>query len=268
MKKFILWAIGVLVVILISLKLLEFVSGHKRPSSQVDSQPMITANFVDTAKIAAVTKFRSCQGHIVVPQDGSETRSNMKHYFYLNKEFTQARRQVELFAPFDGYVSDIYQGDAEFSDRNPASRDMTFSKKKGLTARSAWGLTLLHVEPLETLKEGQSVKAGELVGYVSLELIPPYYAFDVVYAKMGTFPKKIDLWTSPYAALDSAFSHMTPTVLSQYQALGSRTATDYVINRAVRQASPCEYGPDGRSFNTERNNSWYNDWVGTIDNAA
>src|SRR3989344_8720355 len=76
---------------------------HSQTSSkEVEATPTITASFVDPTKIAAITKFRSCQGHIVVPQDGSEVRSNMKHYLYLKKEFTSARRLVELYAPFDG----------------------------------------------------------------------------------------------------------------------------------------------------------------------
>jgi len=261
------WLVAGLVAIVI---IVVGLFGHRttttRPSDE--DQPQITANFVNPAKIAVISKFRSCQGHIVVPQDGSEPRSNMKHYLYLKKEFTAARRQVELYAPFDGYVSDIYQGDKDFSDRHESSRDLTISQKKGLTARSAWGFTFLHIEPRDGLKEGQKVTAGDLLGYVSLELIPPYYAFDVAYAKMGTFPKKIDKWNSPYAKLDSAFGQATEAVIAEYRELGAKSASDFVIDQATRQASPCQYGPDGRSFDTNRDGDWDNDWIGKLENAV
>lgn len=254
----------VVIAIMVALGLLAKINP---PKQKAETKPQVTENFVNPAKIAAITKFRSCQGHVVVPQDGLEPRSNMKHYFYLKKAFTGERRQVELYAPFDGYVSDIYQGDADFSDRNPASRDMTISKKKGITSRNGWGFTFLHIEPRDGLKEGQAVKAGELVGYVSLELIPPYYAFDVAYAKMGTFPKKVDNWTSPYAELDSVFNNTSEAVVLQYQTLGATSAQDFVIDKPTRQTDPCQYGQDGRSFDHKRDASWHNDWIGNPEEA-
>ncbi|TSC65953.1 MAG: Uncharacterized protein CEO22_289 [Candidatus Berkelbacteria bacterium Gr01-1014_85] len=259
-------AIIVALVLLALLFTSHLIFGPK-DEQKTDEFPFITANFVNPAKIAAISKFRSCQGHIVVPQDGLEPRSNMKHYFYLKHEFTQSRRQVELYAPFDGFVSDIYEGDADFSDRNPASRDVTVSKRKGLTARSDWGLTFLHIEPESALKEGQRVKAGDLLGYVSLELIPPYYAFDIVYAKLGMGTKRVDNWNSPYKALDSAFNHMSDQVLAEYALLGGRQPSDFVIEPAIRQAEPCQYGSDGRSFDRQKNRNFDNDWRGNIQEA-
>lgn len=270
MKK--IWWVVIIAVVIVAMLLVggEFV--RRRPTSSGstsgEAAPIITANFVDPAKIAAITKFRSCQGHIVVPQDGSETRSNMKHYLYLKKEYTDTRREVELFAPFDGFVSDIYKGDEDFSDRNAASRDLTVSKSKGLGARSDWGFSFLHIEPRDGLKEGDAVKAGELLGYVSLELIPPYYAFDVVYAKMGTFPKKIDKWSSPYAALESAFAHMDSQTLAKFTTFSANSADDFAISKTIRDAAPCQYGSDGRQFNQERTEAWYQDWLGNIEDAV
>src|SRR3989344_182964 len=273
MKK-ILWVVIAVVVIVVLLlvggEIVKRQDGsHNQTNGKGDeTTPTVTSSFVDPTKIAAITKFRSCQGHIVVPQDGSEVRSNMKHYLYLKKEFTSSRRLVELYAPFDGFISDIYKGDKDFSDRNPASRDLTVSKSKGLGARSGWGFSFLHIEPRDGLKEGNAVKAGELLGYVSLELIPPYYAFDVVYAKMGTFPKKIDKWNSPYAALESAFAHMDSQALAKFAVFGADSADDFAIAKATRDAAPCQYGPDGRQFDQTRTDAWYNDWKGNINDAV
>ncbi len=243
-------------------------TGRQTDSSDSSESPTITANFVDLDKIAAITKFRSCQGHIVVPQDGTETRSNMKHYFYLKKAYTTTPKQVELYAPFDGFVSDIFAGDKDFSDRNPNSRDVSISKKKGFTSRGSWNMTILHIEPRDGLEEGNAVKAGELLGYVALEKIPPYYAFDVVYAKTGIIPKKVDNWTSPYAALDSVFNHMTDSAIAAYSVFGADSAEDFVIAKATRDAAPCQYGEDGRQFSRERNLDWDNDWLGNLNDAV
>ncbi len=266
--------VGIVVLFLIGGEVVKRQTGLHEQAGSTDSNtteqaPTITANFVDLDKIAAITKFRSCQGHIVVPQDGTETHSNMKHYFYLKKEFTKEQGQVPLYAPFDGYVTDIFDGDGEFSDRNPLSRDVSLGTKKGITARSAWALTILHIIPVETLKEGVAVKAGDLLGHVSLELIPPYFAFDVTYAKMGTFPKKIDKWSSPYAALDSVFNHMNSTVLAKYdKRFGVGEAQDFSVAKATRDAAPCQYGPDGRQFDQARSDAWYDDWLGDLNDAA
>ena len=266
--------VGIVVLFLIGGEVVKRQTGLHEQAGRTDSGateqiPTITANFVNLDQIAAITKFRSCQGHIVVPQDGSETRSNMKHYFYLKKEFTKEQGQVPLYAPFDGYVTDIFDGDGEFSDRNPASRDVSLGTKKGFTARSAWALTILHIVPVETLKEGDAVKAGDLLGYVSLELIPPYFAFDVTYAKMGTMPKQIDNWRSPYKALDSVFNHMNSTVLAEYdKRFGMGTAQDFSVAKAMRDASPCQYGEDGRQFSRQLNKDWDNDWIGNLDDAV
>lgn len=266
--------VGVVILFLIGGEVVKRQTGSRGQTQSTDSttteqMPTITANFVNLDQIAAITKFRSCQGHIVVPQDGSETRSNMKHYFYLKKEFTKEQGQVPLYAPFDGYVTDIFDGDGEFSDRNPASRDVSLGTKKGFTARSAWAMTILHIIPVETLKEGDAIKAGELLGHVSLELIPPYFAFDVTYAKMGTMPKQIDNWRSPYKALESVFDHMDKNVLAQYDArFGVGAAQDFSVAKATRDASPCQYGEDGRQFSRQLNKDWNNDWLGNLEDAV
>ncbi|MCR4277572.1 MAG: hypothetical protein NUV80_05470 [Candidatus Berkelbacteria bacterium] len=238
-------------------------------STEKDEAPTVTTNFVDVDKIAAITKFRSCQGHIVVPQDGSETRSNMKHYFYLKKEFTSAQGMVPLYAPFDGYVFDIFSEEGEgFSDRVAESRDVSFSKEKGFLSRSGWMLTILHIIPTSSLKKGDAVKAGQLVGHVALEKIPPYYSFDVTYSKMGTFPKKVDGWNSPYAALDSVFNHMDSAILARFQLFGITTPESFIISKSIRDASPCQYRSGSVQFDRELNKDWANDWIGNIKDAV
>lgn len=234
-----------------------------------DNAPTVTANFVDLDKIAAITKFRSCQGHVVIPQDGTETRSNMKHYFYIKKEFTDTQGVVPLYAPFDGYITDIFAEEGEgFSDRVAESRDVSFTEKKGFFSRSSWMLTILHIIPVDSLKKGDTVKAGQLVGHVALEKIPPYYSFDVTYSKMGTFPKKVDGWNSPYAALESVFDHMDSSVLAQFQRFGTTTPESFVVSKSARDASPCQYRSGSIQFDRSLNKDWDNDWIGNLEDAV
>lgn len=274
MKK-IWWAVIALVV-LVALFLIggEGYKRHANPQTATNGTkksqaPTVTANFVDLDKIAAITKFRSCQGHIVVPQDGTETRSNMKHYFYIKKEFTSAQGMVSLYAPYDGYIADIFSEKGEgFSDRVDESRDVSFSKEKGIFSRSNWMLTILHIIPTDSLKQGDAVKAGQLVGHVALEKIPPYFSFDVTYSKMGTFPKKVDGWNSPYAALESVFSHMDASVLAQFQRFGATTPESFVVSKTTRDASPCQYRPGSIQFDRSLNKDWDNDWIGNLEDAV
>lgn len=275
MKKKIIIVLGITVFVII----LFLIGGEvykRQTNSQTDANsiekdkaPTVMVNFVDLDKVAAITKFRSCQGHIVVPQDGIETRSNMKHYFYIKKEFTSAQGMVPLYAPFDGYVVDIFSEEGEgFNDRVSESRDVSFSKEKGFFSRSNWMLTILHIIPTGSLKKGDAVKAGQLVGQVALEKIPPYYSFDVTYSKMGTFPKKIDEWNSPYVALESVFNHMDASVLEQFQRFGTTTSDSFVISKAIRDASPCQYRPGSVQFDRELNKDWANDWIGDLKDAV
>lgn len=260
--------LGVLILFLIGGTVIKRQIGLQEGGNSA-AAPAVTANFVELDKIAAITKFRSCQGHIVVPQDGTETRSNMKHYFYLKKEFTGAQGLVPLYAPFDGYVVDIFaEEDEVFGDRVAESRDISFSTKKGLSSRSDWMLTILHIIPITALKEGNAIKAGEMVGHVALEKIPPYFSFDVTYSKMGTFPKKIDGWNSPYKALESVFAHMDTSVLAQYQRFGATRSEDFTVSKATRDASPCQYRPDSIQFSRELNKDWDNDWLGNLEDAV
>lgn len=275
MKKKIIIVLGIIVFVII----LFLIGGEvykRQTNSQTDANsiekdkaPTVMVNFVDLDKVAAITKFRSCQGHIVVPQNGTEARSNMKHYFYIKKEFTSAQGMVPLYAPFDGYVVDIFSEEGEgFSDRVAESRDVSFSKEKGFFSRSNWMLTILHIIPTGSLKKGDAVKAGQLVGQVALEKIPPYYSFDVTYSKMGTFPKKIDGWSSPYVALESVFNHMDASVLEQFQRFGTTTSDSFGISKAIRDASPCQYRPGSVQFDRELNKDWANDWIGDLNDAV
>lgn len=48
-------------------------------------------------------------GHVTVPQDNRESKRNMKHYYWVKPEYNKSET-VEIYAPYDGYVSVLRNG--------------------------------------------------------------------------------------------------------------------------------------------------------------
>jgi len=190
-------------------------------------QPILTTNFIDLSKVEKISKFRSCQGHTVVPQDESESRRNMKHYVVLKPEYAGTGK-IEIYAPFDGIVTGIRGGSG-----------MDLEGEIGLSTRgNEWGVSFLHLNISENLKEGKKVTAGDVIGHAADKGV------DVVYSVGANEVKMIDRWESPYSALDSVFSHMSDEVLAIYEAKGV-TETDMIYTKEYRDQNPCEYvSPD------------------------
>lgn len=131
--------------------------------------PILTSNFMDIDKIERISKFRSCQGHTVVPQNGSESKRNMKHYVILKPEYWGGGKKAAVYAPFDGQVKGIRS-----------------EKEKGLEGEISFGVgansrevSYLHLDILDSVKERQKVKSGQIVGYASDKGV------DVVYSGRG-----------------------------------------------------------------------------------
>ncbi|MBI4032623.1 hypothetical protein HY374_02870 [Candidatus Berkelbacteria bacterium] len=227
-----------------------------------DEKPVVTAQFVDLSHVDAISRFRSCQGHLVVPQDGSEPPSNMKHYFRLTREASAAPSVVPLYAPFAGYVVGVrrFHG-PEYA---AGSSEISIAAQRGSILGSRdWQFTFLHIVPAPGIKKGTAVTAGQLVGHAALDYQTPH-SFDVAYSKSALLPKKIDGWMSPYRALESVFAHMDPMVLAAYQPLGVTTEADAIISREARTATPCQYQGDGPQFAPPRGEAnQLNDWLGT-----
>lgn len=220
MNKYLKWTLIILGALAIIIAFL-FITKPKNN----DSPPVITANFMDLDKIDRISKFRSCQGHTVVPQDASETKRSMKHYVILKPEFWGGGKKVPVYAPFDGRVKGIRS-----------------EKEKGLegeisfgTSGSRWEVSYLHLDVLDAVKERQKVKSGQIIGYASDKGV------DVVYSMGGGMGvKNIDGYQSPYGALDSPFNHMSEDLLAQYQTKGV-SQNDMVYTKEMRDANPCQY---------------------------
>lgn len=240
------WAYTIEVIrkILVSVGILVIVSASTVVTSVAYNgtlePPQLVTNFVDLHTVKRITKFRSCAGHTTVPQDGREMKRNMKHYVTLSPEY-HAENLVEVYAPYDGYIALLFGKEEMW---------IAPGKKALLTLLpiNRWMFSVTHVKPRQGLQMGDTVKAGELIGYGTFSLSEPGNPnFDVVYGKMSIPPKKVDNWPSPFSDLDSVFNHMSPEVLSQYENRGI-TRENIIITKERRDNDPCVYSGKGPYF--------------------
>lgn len=244
----ILVGLGALIVILIA----AFFIALK--SNENTAPPKLVANFMDINKIRKISKYRSCTGHTVVPQDGREMKRNMKHYIEVFPEL-QKEEIVEIYSPYDGFISLIR---ADMADKLEGEIWIAPGERMALLPINLWMFSFEHVMPRKGLKVGDRVKAGELIGYASflvVERADP--TFDVIYGTMGLPMKTLDNWNSPFGNLDSIFNHMSDEVLAQYQKKGI-TKENIIFSKEERDKNPCQYDKDGPYFNNSDDTS---NWV-------
>lgn len=249
MKKQLLLLVLILIVMLL-LGAFLLVSGK----FSIGDPPLLTSNFVDLQKISEISKYRSCQGHVVVPQDRREERRNMKHYFRVKKEFF-GQDTVELYAPYDGYVSMIR------SEPEMGLQGEIWISQSRLPPSATWSFSIEHIHVKPGLKVGDNVKAGYLIGYAALSGETDKASFDVIYAKVGFPPKNIDGWTSPFSDLDSVFNHMSEEVLGEYKKKGINSKEIMQYTKEERDQDLCEYDKDFREGIYFKSDDRLKDWV-------
>lgn len=216
-------------------------------SNQNEPPPEIIANFTNLDKIEKISKYRSCAGHVTVPQDERESRRNMKHYFWIKPEYNKSNT-VEIFSPYDGYISVLRNEpglnlEGEIWIRPKSS--LVFLPPIGV-----WQFSVQHIDVRKDLKMGSAVKAGELIGFAALSE-KRGNSFDIVYGKMSIFPRKIDNWTAPFTDLDTVFNHMSAEVFSQYQQKGATSKDNLTISKEKRDQALCEYQGEGPYFDNQ-----------------
>lgn len=247
MVRKILIAVGVLIVILLSVAFFSIKSAQKEPP------PQIVANFTNLDKIEKISKYRSCQGHVTVPQDERETRRSMKHYFWVRPEYNESEK-VEIYSPYEGYVS-IVRSEPELN----LEEEIWISSKNifaMLPPIGVWNFSVQHLDVRKDLKVGDKVKAGELIGYAALSQ-KRGNSFDIVYAKLGIPPKKIDGWTAPFSEIDSVFNHMSDEVFAEYQKKWITSKDELFISKEERDQNPCQYQGEGPYFAPqEKTDDW------------
>lgn len=224
MKKLLLTVLFLFFILVIGKAIADKYASDRRKASL----PLLVHNFVDIDKIEKISKFRSCQGHTVIPVDESESKRSMKHYFVVKPEF-QKENGVPLYAPYDARVAAILS----FPDEG-------LEGEIWLDGGSDWQFSIEHINLVKDLKWGSKVHAGDLLGYAARG------NFDVVYAISADHTKVIDGYTSPFAALGSVFSHMSDSVFAEYQKYGIDDRSGLIYTKDFRDANPCKYRGDGQ----------------------
>ncbi|OGE31935.1 hypothetical protein A2631_02320 [Candidatus Daviesbacteria bacterium RIFCSPHIGHO2_01_FULL_44_29] len=245
--------------IVISIVILLFVLGSLAVASfisaQIEPPPLIVANFTDLNKIEKISKYRSCQGHVTVPQDERETKRNMKHYFWVKPEYNKSNT-VEIYSPFEGYVT-VLRTEPE---QNLEGEIGIIPDRKIFSIMppiGVWMFSVQHIDVKKDLKLGSKVSAGELIGYAALSE-KRGNSFDIVYGKFALMPKRIDNWTAPFTGLYTVFNHMSEAVFTRYQQKGIKSKEEIIISKEERDQSPCQYKDAGPYFAPGEN---IDDWA-------
>ena len=208
----------------------------------------ITAVPVDLTQIQSISKYRSCAGHDHAGysfERNLETDRSMKHYVFPIPAFQGTIDKVKMFAPFDGAISKIvFERDeiGKVGKRPLTGNGITFSTPVDKNVLFEFG----HIYFVKDYKVGDSVKAGELIGYAALG------------EKLNDFD--IDLWGALWTEekqpiLGSAFDHMTDSVLAEFAKYGI-TPDNTKISKEYRDQYPCNYNIERKNTKAEGE-----DWV-------
>jgi len=213
----------------------------------------ISTMFIDLNKIKMISKFRSCQGHLVVPGTGDEPRSTMKHYFKVKPEFVGTNDKVAVYAPFKGYIFDI----ALDRCRRPTGPCygggeiglLPIESLDKFRPEDTWSFSVIHIKPLPNLKVNDIVEEGQLIGFGDfVGGDESYNTVDIVISKHATQPVIIDGYSSPYSALDSLFNYLDENVWNEFKAHGIKSKEELFFSKEYRQTHECRYEGSGPYF--------------------
>lgn len=213
--------------------------------------PQIIANVMDLEQIERISKYRSCTGHVTVPQDERESARSMKTYVDVKWEYA-FENTVAIYAPFDGYISIIRE-----EPEHGLEGEIWLSPVRTFMPIGVWSFSVQHIIPREDLRIGSYVRAGEVLGYAGVEQTEYGRTFDLVYGKLGIPTTRVDNWTNPFADLSFLFAHMTDDVFSEYQDHGISSRDMLQVTKEERDRDPCRYQGEGPYFeNLEHQENW------------
>lgn len=206
------------------------------PKGQIFAWPSpdakyITAVPVDLIQINSISKYASCSGH---NRDGytfdkiQVSNLSLKHYWYPVAAFQGTLDKVKIFSPFNGTVSTIQlEADKGGQGRPKNGNGLSLSTSIDKNVIFSFG----HIYFAKKLKIGDSVKAGELLGYAALS--DPNFDFDTDLEGKMHAPNRAEI-------LGSIFDHMTQKVLDAF-AEHSISPEEMIIPLVQRQSSPCDF---------------------------
>jgi hypothetical protein len=170
----------------------------------------VSQRHIAVSNFKQISRFRSSAGHSYT--DAVESCRSMKHYFTPKVGISAAAMQI--FAPVDGTVLAV---DPEFSG---------FGLQLAIrpTAQPAFRLIIFHLTPGTTLRVGDQVTAGQLLGN--------HYGTntdaDIAVGVNSTEGYRLVSW----------FEVINDGVFDEFRAAGVGSRDDMIISRAARDADP------------------------------
>ena len=206
------------------------------PNSISFAWPSTTAKYItsvpiDLNQINSISKYGSCSGH---NRDGYTfervltSNLSLKHYFYPITQFQGTTDKVKVFAPFDGTVATIQlEADKGGMGRPKNGNGLGLSTLIDKNILFSFG----HIYFLKSFKVGDSVKAGQLLGYASMS--DAGFDFDIDLEGKSRAPNESEV-------LGSIFDHMSKSVLDSFAEHGI-SPNEMKISIADRQKQPCDF---------------------------
>lgn len=189
----------------------------------LESERFIQADFIDLDRISRISKFRSGAGHDF--SSNGETCRSMKHYFTPFESETHrdkrgfppkpdGQNDISIYSPVDGKVIAIE------SDQIDIGRQIYLQPKEA----AKYTIRLFHVYPLEGIKKGSQVKAGQKIG-----VIGQYQETDIA-IQQGRFRGQFF----------SYFDFIPDGIFAKYQERGVKARDDLIITKEARDANPLQ----------------------------
>jgi len=184
------------------------------------AEQFITSNPVDLSQINRISKFRSCIGHDYSGTNSErqqESNRSMKHYVEPINSLAGTSGELQVFAPFDGKITQSTSGDR--------------GQQVWISTSNGWHFIFFHIDLLEQFSDGSSVNSGEHIGYANL--LMGAANFDIGLKQFGP---GIQAFNSPFLYMDSA-------VLDEYLEKGV-TPEDLIISKFERDSNPCNFAEE------------------------
>ncbi len=176
-----------------------------------EAQPLpqfIQADYIELSKIAAISKFRSGEGHDY--SDDFESCRSMKHYFQPGTRSGWAT--VKIFSPVEGVV---FRTEEEWAGTKIDIQ---------VESHPAFIVTLFHVRLHAPLRPGDKVAAGQALGSH--------------FGNQTCSDIAVNINTPKGRKLVSYFDVMPDQIFEQYRARGLASRAEAVISKERRDADP------------------------------
>ncbi len=187
---------------------------------------LLTAPFVDPANVSRISQFRSCCGHDYSRK--GEENSSMKHYIHQIESFGISNDEFEIYAPFDGKVTNIKEDTRDLPCFNDTHGFQMFIRPDA--QRSVY-IKLFHVNPV--VDEGP-VRAGDLIAYGDFRECD-----NTNRNKVSENPSSFDISLQRGNQSYPLFPAMTGDAFAPWIEAGVATPDDTVIPLEEREANPC-----------------------------